>query len=76
MSGRGVAAQKVTSPEPADHEVCGWADGMLVRFEVRGGRLASWTQRPCPEAELTDGTPPEWAAFAGRNARLAAVLAR
>jgi excinuclease ABC subunit C len=71
-----AATQKVTSPEPADYDVCGWADGMLVRFEVRGGRLTSWTQRRCPEAELTDGTPPEWAAFAGRNARLAAVLAR
>jgi excinuclease ABC subunit C len=80
-----TAEQKVTRPAPAeaddvaDIDVYGWADGMLVRFAVRGGRLTGWTQRgrAAPPARGHPGTTtPEWAAFAQRNAELAARLAR
>jgi len=69
--------QKVTRQNPSDFDVRGWADGMLVAFEVRSGRLSRWSQRPCAaEAGLRqcEATPPEWTAFADRNALLAARL--
>lgn len=73
-----TAEQKVTRQDLADFDVCGWADGMLVIFEVRAGRLSGWTQRPCAEQAARrqcSQTPPEWTAFAHRNALLAAKLA-
>jgi excinuclease ABC subunit C len=73
-----TAEQKVTRAEPDDVDVCGWADGLLIRFAVRGGRLSGWTQRTCGAAAAgrhLAGTPPEWAGFARRNAELAARLA-
>jgi excinuclease ABC subunit C len=72
------AEQKVTGQTPADHDICGWSDGILVRFEVRHGRLAGWTQRACGAAAARHHlarTPPEWILFAQRNAELAARLA-
>ena len=72
-----TAEQKVTTATPDDFDVCGWADGLLIRFTVRGGRLSGWTQRACGAAtgrRLVAATPPEWAAFAHRNAELAARL--
>jgi excinuclease ABC subunit C len=69
--------QKVTRPSLASFDACGWADGTLVRFTVRGGRLTGWTQRACaePSARAYLGeTPRDWAAFARRNAELAARL--
>jgi excinuclease ABC subunit C len=72
-----TAEQKVTRPDNADHDACGWSDGTLVRFEIRAGRLAGWTQRACGEAtgrRHLAATPPEWTAFARRNAELAARL--
>jgi excinuclease ABC subunit C len=75
-----TAEQKVTRPAHAgDADVCGWADGVLIRFAVRGGRLTGWTQRACgaaPARAPLGGTPPEWAGFARRNAELAARLTR
>ena len=71
--------QKVTRQERTDFDACGWADGMLVRFEIRAGRLSGWSQRACAEEAASPHcgqTPPEWAAFAVRNALLAALLAR
>lgn len=69
-----TAAQQVTTLDPADLAVRGWADGWLVSFGVRAGRVRSWSQRrsarPPPEP------PAAWAAFARRNAELAATLAR
>ena len=40
------------SPGPSRpiFDVHGWADGVLVRFEVRGGRLSGWSQRACAAA--------------------------
>ena len=45
-----TAEQKVTGQDPADYDVCGWADGTLVSFAIRGGRLTGWTQRACGQA--------------------------
>ena len=72
-----TAEQKVTRATPDDFDVCGWADGLLIRFTVRRGRLSGWTQRACGAAtgrRLVAATPPEWAGFAHRNAELAARL--
>jgi len=72
-----TAEQKVTRAIPDDFDVCGWADGVLLCFTVRGGRLSGWTQRACDDAagrRLAAATPPEWAGFARRNAELAARL--
>jgi excinuclease ABC subunit C len=75
-----TAEQKVTSAQPRDFNVHGWARGMLVRFEVRGGRLCGWSQRGCAAevgrrrlAATSCGL--EWADFARRAAELAALLA-
>jgi len=73
-----TAEQKVTTSSPASFDVYGWADGTLVQFAVRGGRLTGWTQRACGEASSRrhlGETPGEWAGFARRNAELAARLA-
>jgi excinuclease ABC subunit C len=73
-----TAEQKVTQASPADFDVSGWADGTLIRFAVRGGRLVGWTQRTCGVESVRrhlGETPPEWAGFAQRNAELAARLA-
>jgi len=59
----------------AEATVVGWADGMSVRFEIRRGRLDGWQQRPCRRAPADVSTAAtEWAAFAQRNAALAARL--
>ncbi|MEV0719502.1 hypothetical protein [Asanoa sp. NPDC050611] len=74
-----TSPQQVTRPESHDCDIAGWADGILVRFQMRAGRLRTWTQRACTRtragAYLTS-TPAEWADFAHRNAQLAAQLAR
>lgn len=72
-----VAEQKVAWLEPTDADVYGWADGVLVRFELRGGRMCTWTQRAVGEAtarERVAATPELWRGFAQRNAELAARL--
>ncbi|WP_250008819.1 GIY-YIG nuclease family protein [Actinoplanes sp. M2I2] len=73
-----VAEQKVTRlAAPPDHDVYGWADGLLVRFQVRGGRLDRWEQRASSQTAARRHlalTPPEWSAFAERNANLARLL--
>jgi excinuclease ABC subunit C len=72
-----TAEQKVTRPDGADHDASGWSDGTLARFEIRNGRLADWTLRSCGAAAARRhlaATPPEWTAFAQRNAELAARL--
>lgn len=60
-----------------DSDVYGWADDLLVRFEIRGGRLSTWTQRTCRRANAQrylDRTPDSWRAFAGRSAELSSRL--
>jgi excinuclease ABC subunit C len=73
-----AAEQKASTLEPHHTDVHGFAGGILVRFEVRAGRLGGWTQRACTEAAARDAvaaTPPAWQPFAQRNAELAALLA-
>jgi excinuclease ABC subunit C len=69
--------QKVAWLEPRDADVYGWADGVLVRFELRGGRMCTWTQRAVGEKAARNRvaeTPELWRPFAHRNAELAARL--
>jgi excinuclease ABC subunit C len=69
-----TAAQQVTTLEPVDLAVQGWADGWLVSFAVRAGRVRSWSQRR--STRPPEEPPAAWAGFARRNAELAAALAR
>jgi excinuclease ABC subunit C len=75
-----TAEQKVTSAQPCNFDAHGWAGGVLVRFEVRGGRLCDWSQRPCAAGDArhhlaANSGRPAWADFACRTAELAALLA-
>jgi excinuclease ABC subunit C len=73
-----VAPQRATSPSPENADVIGFADGVLVTFEIRAGRLRGWSQRACDPAAaapLVARTGPEWTDFAQRAAGLAARLA-
>jgi excinuclease UvrABC nuclease subunit len=74
-----TAEQKVTRDqrEQPDADVYGWASGVLVCFEIRGGRMSGWRQRPCAAAaarRYLERSEPGWAAFARRSAELAARL--
>ncbi|WP_127507668.1 GIY-YIG nuclease family protein [Actinoplanes solisilvae] len=73
-----AADQRVTTlAPPPDHDVYGWSDGLLVRFQMRAGRLDRWDQRASSQAtarRYLELTPPEWSAFATRNAELARLL--
>lgn len=73
-----VADQRVTTlAAPTDHDVYGWADGLLVRFQMRAGRLNRWEQRPSSQSaarRYLELTPPQWSEFATRNAELARLL--
>lgn len=69
--------QKATLAEPVDLDIHGWTNGVLVRFQVRAGRLCGWQQQTCAEPKarpLVAATPVAWATFALRNAELAARL--
>jgi excinuclease ABC subunit C len=68
-----TSPQRATALDGADTVFHGWADGVLVRFTVRAGRLCEWTQRRTPRAPESP-PPASWAAFAQRNAALAAAL--
>jgi len=73
-----TSRQRVTVAGGGDATVYGHAAGLLVRFDVVGGRLCRWRQRGCTApraARLLAATPPEWAGFAQRAADLAAQLA-
>jgi excinuclease ABC subunit C len=73
-----LAEQKVSVLAPLDLDVHGWANGVLVRFRIRGGRMSEWDGlRGVPAAaadDLVARTPAEWRPFAYRNALLAASL--
>jgi excinuclease ABC subunit C len=74
-----VAEQKVSWLEPHDVDVYGWADGILVRFQLHAGRMRTWTQRAASEETARDrvvATPALWRPFAQRNAELAVRLLR
>jgi excinuclease ABC subunit C len=84
-----VAEQKVTqlcpvarpaagTREPAEREVYGWENGLLIGFRFRDGRLSTWDQRACrwPDARrYLARTPDAWSTFAARNATLGKRLA-
>jgi excinuclease ABC subunit C len=60
-----------------DIDVHGWADGVLLTFQLRSGRIADWLTRPSSEADagpLLSATPEHWRDFATENAALAAAL--
>jgi excinuclease ABC subunit C len=74
-----TSVQRVTAANASDIDVYGWADDVLVHFEIRNGRLDRWRQLRLTERAASDrvaSTPPAWQEFARRNADLAAVLAR
>ncbi len=82
VGGPAVGSPAVGGPAagaaPADCDVCGWADGLLLRLGVRGGRLCTWELRACSRSaaqRYLDGTPARWWGFASRNAELAKRLA-
>ena len=69
--------QRVTTGSGGDFAVHGWADGVLVSFRARAGRLTHWSQRRCQHSHAAAQlavSPPQWAEFAQRNAELAAAL--
>jgi len=71
--------QKVTTMEPASHTVSGWCSGILVQFQISGGRVRSWSQRTCSmpgAARALAVTPHAWGEFMQRTAELAASLAQ
>ena len=75
-----ITADQKVARDPRDQpdaDVYGWAGGLLTGFEIRGGRMSGWRQRPCSAAaarRYLDGSAPAWAAFALRSAELAARL--
>ena len=69
--------QRATTMDPANHAIAGWSRGMLVQFQIHGGRLGGWSQRSCSHHAATDAlaaTPAAWSGFTQRNAELAASL--
>jgi excinuclease UvrABC nuclease subunit len=69
--------QKVHLAGGADATAHGYADGLLLRLEITGGRLDGWRVRTATARTATPllgDTPPQWKAFAQRNAELAATL--
>lgn len=68
-----TAVQRVTRADALDLEVCGRADGVLVRFAMHGGRLDTWNTESAATAPADD-PPAEWREFAATNAALAARL--
>jgi excinuclease ABC subunit C len=68
-----TCTQRATTNDGVTTTVDGWADGVLVRFEIRAGRLCRWTQRRAARAPAR-ATISGWEAFAQRNAALAATL--
>ena len=75
-----TAPQRVCyTGDPSDVDIHGYADGVLVSFEIRDGRMRAWSQRAgtLDAASLkVAATPAGWADFARRNAELAATLHR
>jgi excinuclease ABC subunit C len=69
--------QKVHQAGGADAVAYGFAGGLLLRLEITAGRLDAWRVRPAPSRtaeSLVERTPPQWKAFAQRNAELAVSL--
>jgi excinuclease ABC subunit C len=72
-----TSPQRASSMATADFTASGWSGGVLTSFVARRGQVCEWVQAACPEsgaASRVAATPPDWAAFAQRNADLAAAL--
>jgi excinuclease ABC subunit C len=72
-----ASTQRVTTLADLNADVYGWCGGLLVRYEIRAGRLSAWTQRACGPARAqsyVEQSPHAWTDFAERNAELAAAL--
>jgi excinuclease ABC subunit C len=73
-----ASPQKMTRPNTGNSTIQGWAHGVLVRYEIRDGRLSRWTQRQTSRAPAQPITgndeAAEWRRFAERNAQLSARL--
>ena len=70
-----VAEQKAAMLTPQDLDIHGWADDVLVSFEIRACRLRRWRQRRCLEASARPhvaATPGASRGFANRNAAVTA----
>ncbi len=39
--------QRVTTTDPANLIIAGWSGGILVQFQIHGGRPCGWSQRSC-----------------------------
>jgi excinuclease ABC subunit C len=71
--------QRVATLGQDEADIAGWADGQLVTFQVRAGRMRGWHQQAAALAEaepLLAATPATWREFAAENAALAAALVR
>jgi excinuclease ABC subunit C len=71
--------QRAASLAHHNFDVAGWADGVMVAFEIRDGRMCGWQQQARTSAQAGPYlavTPPRWREFAHRNAELAARLHR
>lgn len=79
---RGVAAvlrreQAAVAALRADLTARRDAAATALAFEIRGGRMCGWRQRPCTAAaarRYLEQSAPGWAPFARRSAELAARL--
>lgn len=72
-----ASPQRVTRPGWGDADVDAWSAGVMVRFEIRGGRLTSWHQqaRATPmTGQPVDDRTRDLHLFAEHTARLAASL--
>jgi excinuclease ABC subunit C len=70
-----LSPQRVTRRDQGRHQLLGWADGVLVAFQVRDGLVNEWTVRDSPEPPVgLEQTPLEWAGFLAAAAALAARL--
>lgn len=72
-----LASDPPGGPGPRVAQLHGYAGGLLVSFEVRGGRLDRWQQAAVDEARAAPrvaATPEPWRGFAHEAAELAARL--
>ncbi len=70
-----TSPQRVTRRGQGRQQLQGWADGVLVEFQVRNGSIDEWTLRDSPEPPAgLELNPPEWLVFLTAAATLAASL--
>jgi excinuclease ABC subunit C len=70
-----TAPQRVTHDGAGIAALLGWADGVLVTFEVHAGRVDRWSIRTAAEPPpAVARTPSEWVAFVTAAAELASAL--